>query len=1001
MRKLIILILFLSAFKSFAQTSPVAPVQLTTNSAWYEPNTHRRWFYNGTTYLWWQAVSKAQLDSAVATLPVLSFSSPLVKTGSVVSIPAATSIVNGYLTSTDWNTFNGKVSFSDTTSFLAGLVHKSGFTSQIVAGALIAGNMVGTSAVVSGTGSNIAFLSSSGLKIETGSSSVYTSYEKDNIVFNDIGSFQQRFTPTSGTLAMNSTWELGNTGFAHDTVSSKRYVDSKIPSGGAGTVSSVSIVTANGISGSVATATTTPAITLTLGAITPTSTNGVSAATMAFNDATSSIQTQLNSKLSAATALTTYLTLASPNQTVAQIPTFTNGIIAGASSFSGQSGFNSIIVGPGVLYTTNQQVQGGGALSIGDINGLATININGTSLSGFYQNWVISQTSTNTGDLQFISSHGSSSGSINLSYTNGGDIYDNTGNYFLKSISNRQVLLGAGYSGTPISGVPLQTITTATSIVRGIIFSQYSTDPSGSKVYGYKSRGSYSSPTTIVAGDNVIGFNGAAYDGTQFTDVARMLIASASGSTISSGVVPGTITLQTANASGVLTAGFIQDQSQNVSLPKYTTNGLLKTSAGTGLLVVATSGTDYQAPNSTLTLGTGLTGTSYNGNSAITTVIDQTFTPTWTGLHTFQKSSIGTTPTTAIQLANNTSATIGAQQYAPTLSFLGSGFGTTGSAAQPVVANMYLIPVQGAAAPTSILQLDMLVNGASISNYMFSSAGVFTSNRVTVNRLGLGSTTGAGLIIANGSPATSGGPVQISAFFEQGGQAWDLGTTTSKTFNFKAELLPISGTPATAVENFSMDNGSGTFTKYMSLDNSGNLSLFGGGGFKMNGSSSGTYTQTVPSAITSYTITVPAAAPTSNGQVRSTTTGGVESWASTGINVASNDVTAQTAANTSVATFTTAALGTYRIGGYINITAVTVDVIEMQVTYTDENSTSQTANFFTQGATSALLSAIGNSAFPTMDIRVKTGTAITVKTTLTTGTGSITYDAGATITALR
>lgn len=41
--------------------------------------------------------------------------------------------------------------------------------------------------------------------------------------------------------------------------------------GGSGTVTSVSVTTANGISGSVATATTTPAITLTLGAITPTS----------------------------------------------------------------------------------------------------------------------------------------------------------------------------------------------------------------------------------------------------------------------------------------------------------------------------------------------------------------------------------------------------------------------------------------------------------------------------------------------------------------------------------------------------------------------------------------------------------------------------------------------------------------------------------------------------------------------------------------------------------
>lgn len=43
------------------------------------------------------------------------------------------------------------------------------------------------------------------------------------------------------------------------------------PSGSSGTVTSVSVVTANGVSGSVANPTTTPAITLTLGAITPTS----------------------------------------------------------------------------------------------------------------------------------------------------------------------------------------------------------------------------------------------------------------------------------------------------------------------------------------------------------------------------------------------------------------------------------------------------------------------------------------------------------------------------------------------------------------------------------------------------------------------------------------------------------------------------------------------------------------------------------------------------------
>jgi len=89
-------------------------------------------------------------------------------------------------------------------------------------------------------------------------------------------------------------------GFVDPTSSIQTQLNSK----GSGTVTSVSVTTANGVSGTVATATTTPAITLTLGAITPTSTNGVSAATMAFMDATSSVQTQLNSKQASGTYVT-------------------------------------------------------------------------------------------------------------------------------------------------------------------------------------------------------------------------------------------------------------------------------------------------------------------------------------------------------------------------------------------------------------------------------------------------------------------------------------------------------------------------------------------------------------------------------------------------------------------------------------------------------------------------------------------------------------------------
>ena len=81
-------------------------------------------------------------------------------------------------------------------------------------------------------------------------------------------------TPANGAL------DIGNgTGFTRTTLTAGSGVTitngagsiSIAASGGSGTVTSVSVTTANGVSGTVATATTTPAISLSLGDITPTS----------------------------------------------------------------------------------------------------------------------------------------------------------------------------------------------------------------------------------------------------------------------------------------------------------------------------------------------------------------------------------------------------------------------------------------------------------------------------------------------------------------------------------------------------------------------------------------------------------------------------------------------------------------------------------------------------------------------------------------------------------
>jgi len=91
----------------------------------------------------------------------------------------------------------------------------------------------------------------------------------------------------------------------------------KVPGGvGGGTVTQVSVVTANGVSGSVANDTTTPAITLSLGAITPSSVNGVTLSgsstptlavtgTSSISGANTGDQTSVTGNAGTATALQT------------------------------------------------------------------------------------------------------------------------------------------------------------------------------------------------------------------------------------------------------------------------------------------------------------------------------------------------------------------------------------------------------------------------------------------------------------------------------------------------------------------------------------------------------------------------------------------------------------------------------------------------------------------------------------------------------------------------
>jgi hypothetical protein len=139
----------------------------------------------------------------------------------------------------------------------------------------------------SGVGANFVATDCGGVVYDNSASSVAISLPAPSTTGFGNGAFFERcnintgvatITPVSGTIGGGSTYAIAaGTAAAPTCVAFQsdgtNYNLVQIPSG-SGTVTSVSVATANGVSGSVATPTSTPAITLTLGAITPTTVNG-------------------------------------------------------------------------------------------------------------------------------------------------------------------------------------------------------------------------------------------------------------------------------------------------------------------------------------------------------------------------------------------------------------------------------------------------------------------------------------------------------------------------------------------------------------------------------------------------------------------------------------------------------------------------------------------------------------------------------------------------------
>jgi hypothetical protein len=183
------------------------------------------------------------------TVTSVTGTAPVVSSGGAtpaISMAAATTSVSGYLTSTDWTTFNNKGSGS-VTSVAALTLGTTGtdLTSTVATGTT---TPVITLNVPTASASNRGVLSSA-----------------DWTTFNNKGS--GTVTSVTGTApVVSSGGATPAISMAAATTSVSGYLTSTdwttFNNKGSGSVTSASVVSANGFSGTVATATTTPAITI-------------------------------------------------------------------------------------------------------------------------------------------------------------------------------------------------------------------------------------------------------------------------------------------------------------------------------------------------------------------------------------------------------------------------------------------------------------------------------------------------------------------------------------------------------------------------------------------------------------------------------------------------------------------------------------------------------------------------------------------------------------------
>jgi len=411
--------------------------------------------------------------------------------------------------------------------------------------------------------------------------------------------------------------------------------------GNGGTVTNVSVIATEGITASVATSTTTPAISLGLGAITPTS--------------VASTGTVTGTNLSG-----THTGTSSGNNTGDQTITLT-GPVTG----SGTGSFATTITAQAVTY---DKIQLAGAIkrllgsdgtgtSIGEINLGANLSMTGNTLSA---------SAPGTGTVTSVNADGSTTGMSftggpvttsgtltlggTLALTNGGTGATSAGaaltslgaypasnpnNYNVGTVTTASVVTANGVSGT----VANPTTTPAITIVLGAIVptSVAATGTvTGSNLSGTSSGTNTGDQAIVLSGDvsgsgstgitTTIGANKVTYGMIQAVTASSKLLGSTASGTAVAEITLGTnlsMTGSTLNAAGGGGSGTVTSVDVGGGTTGLTTSGGPVTTSGTitlgGTLSVANGGTSSTSASSAISFLAGATtnGQYLRGNGTV------------------------------------------------------------------------------------------------------------------------------------------------------------------------------------------------------------------------------------------------------------------------------------------------------------------------------------------------------------------------------------------------